>query len=177
MAPSNVVIRDATIEDLKFTDHVVTVINTAYRSEASWTSENDIVDGPRVDRTVVEDLVRKNGQPRTLLYAIEQDAVETVVGTSMIEPTTEGEAEVRLFSVKPSHQSRGLGGLIFRATLERMKELGIKVAVLRVFDSRSDILQWYKKLGFEVTGELKYTDTSPLKLKDANFIILKKTLL
>ncbi|CDH60902.1 hypothetical protein RO3G_11136 [Lichtheimia corymbifera JMRC:FSU:9682] len=182
MVHTNLLVRDATVDDLKHTDEVVDIINKAYRSEASWTSENDIVDGPRINAAELEDIVRNNGNPHRILYAFEKDeqgAESLVVGTSLIEASKDdpSEAEVRLFSVRPSHQSRGLGRLIFDASLNRMRELGLRTAVLRVFGTRGGLIEWYKKLGFKETGVLKYEGASgKLKIEGVNFVILKQDL-
>lgn len=170
--------------DLKVEDEKICTVRMLIRYIASWTSENEIVDGPRIKAAELEEIVRNNGNPHRILYAFEKDeqgAESLVVGTSLIEASKENpnEAEVRLFSVRPSHQSRGLGRLIFDASLNRMRELGLRTAVLRVFVTRGGLIEWYKKLGFKEAGTLKYDEASgsgKLKIEGANFVILKQDL-
>lgn len=115
-----------------------------------------------------------------MLYALDrsQDR-ETVIGTLQIQ-ATEGnkeEAEIGLFSVSPAYQSRGVGGRLIRAAFEHMKSLGFKVATIHVIENRTEILVWYRKLGFEETGErIPFIWPVLLKVKDLHFLTLKKRL-
>ncbi|KAI9498082.1 acyl-CoA N-acyltransferase [Zychaea mexicana] len=173
-------VREVALDDLKHNVSAHAVINGAYRSEGGWTTEKDLVSGERVTLQDVEDFVRTNGKPNTLLYAFDATPgdSETVVGTVQIQAMQGGqEAELGLFSVSPAYQSRGVGGRLVRAAFERMKDLGFTVAVIHVLETRVELLTWYRKLGFEETGErIPFVWPEMLKVKDVCFITLKKKL-
>ncbi|KAG0740944.1 hypothetical protein G6F57_011109 [Rhizopus arrhizus] len=86
-------------------------------------------------------------------------------------------AEVGLFSVSPYEQSRGIGGQLVRAALTEMKEMGMTHAIMHVLENRPEILKWYKKLGFEETGErVPFIWPEQLKIDGLHFLVLKKAL-
>ena len=142
-----------------------------------------MISGERATIEDIEQFVRTSGKPNTLLYAFDtsgasEEVIEKVVGTVQIQPTADGqEAELGLFAVAPTQQSRGIGGRLVRSAFEKMKELGFKVAVIHVLATRVDLLKWYHKLGFEETGEtIPFIWPEKLKVKDLYFITLKKQL-
>lgn len=133
--------------------------------------------GERCTIDMMKDFIRLSGQPNTLLLAFEE---ENIVGTVQIQPCTEhaGEAEVGLFSVSPSYQSRGIGGKLIRQAMTEMQQLGFHTATMHVLENRPEILTWYKKLGFAETGErLPFIWPELLKGdKTLHFLTLKKPL-
>lgn len=162
--------------DLKNVKEATAVVNNAYRSEGGWTTEQHIVSGERCTEKDMTEYIAENGKPNTLLFAFEND---TIVGTVQIQPNHEApnEAEVGLFSVSPLHQSRGIGGKLIRQAMSEMKTLGFDTAVMHVLENRPEILSWYKKLGFEETGErIPFIWPEMLKVKDLHFLTLKKSI-
>lgn len=124
----------------------------------------------------IKKFIEENGKPHTLLLAFQG---ETVVGTIQIEHSEEhpSDGEIRLFSVSPDHQSKGIGGILFRAVLAEMKKLGYTNALMRIFENRPELLAWYTRQGFKETGE-RFSYHSPDRLKDKNiqFMTLKKAI-
>ncbi|KAI7857153.1 acyl-CoA N-acyltransferase [Circinella umbellata] len=183
VSESTIYVREVVLDDLKHNKAVHETINGAYRSEGGWTTEKDLVSGERVTIEDIDEFVRTNGKPNTLLYAFDtsgasEEVIEKIVGTVQIQVTKDSqEAELGLFAVSPSQQSRGVGGLLVRSAFEKMKELGYKVAMIHVLETRIDLLNWYRKLGFEETGErIPFVWPEMLKVKDVCFITLKKQL-
>ncbi|CEG75494.1 hypothetical protein RMATCC62417_10526 [Rhizopus microsporus] len=180
MVQSDIIVRKATLEDLEYKASAYLTVNDAYRSKGGWTTEEDIVSGPRCTEEDIEKFIRENGNPNTLLFAIKQtNEGSSVVGTVQIQPCEdhENEAEIGLFSVSPFEQSRGIGGKLMQAAMNEMKELGFTHAVLHVLENRPDILAWYRKLGFVETGErLPFQWPEKLKIKDLHFLVMKKPL-
>lgn len=119
--------------------------------------------------------IEESGKPNTLLFAFEEDSV---VGTVQIQPSADHphEAEIGLFAVSPLHQSRGIGGNLIRNAMLEMKEQGYTSAFLHVLENRPEILTWYRKLGFQETGErVPFIWTEKLKFdKSLHFLTLKK---
>ncbi|KAI7898972.1 acyl-CoA N-acyltransferase, partial [Cokeromyces recurvatus] len=164
-------IRKVTLEDIRYKEEATKVVNAAYRSEGGWTSEKEHVEGERITVNEMEEFIRTNGNPYTLLFAFDEGKV---VGTVQIKPLNQDEAAISLFSVSPTCQSHGFGGRLIRAALSEMKTLGFKNCVLHVFNNRTELLAWYKKIGFKETGEqVSFSVPDKLKSKDLHFVVLK----
>ncbi|KAI8636714.1 hypothetical protein BD408DRAFT_396947 [Parasitella parasitica] len=106
-----------------------------------------------------------------------------VVGSLLVVPfpdleekPTPGEAMITRFSISPAHQSKGLGSLLIKSSLETMKSAGYERCSLRVFENRHEILEWYAKLGFKDTSERRNFKAPHGKklLSDTKFVIMKK---
>ncbi|KAI9270394.1 acyl-CoA N-acyltransferase [Phascolomyces articulosus] len=171
---SNYYIREATTEDLKHTDTVVQVVNEAYHSGGGWTTVKHIVDGLRTNNEEIEGLVLKNGTSHVLLYAFDGD---TVVGTVLIKQVDEkGEADFSLLSVAPAYQSKGVGGQLIRQMFDRMKNMGATAAVLEVLDNRTELIAWYKKLGFTEEKTVDFNWRDAVKVPNVRSLIMKKVI-
>ena len=67
----------------------------------------------------------------------------------------EGEAEIGLFSVDPDLQGSGIGGaLLGAAESHAVEHMEARVAVLYVLRSRTDLLGWYARCGYESTDQV-----------------------
>ncbi|KAI9255113.1 acyl-CoA N-acyltransferase [Phascolomyces articulosus] len=176
---NNFHIREATVDDLKYTDDIVRVVNEAYQTGDGWTSPKHIVSEPRTNATEIKDLIERNGTTHVLYLALDGDEI---VGTIMYEqPNDKGEAYCTLLAVAPTYQSRGAGGQLFRYMLEQMKNKGIPTATLTTFASRSDVISWYKKLGFVEESErvdfsFHYKDAKVKPTGDSDLVIMKRPL-
>ncbi|KAG1148666.1 hypothetical protein G6F37_003209 [Rhizopus arrhizus] len=177
MVQSNIIVRKATLDDIKYAKEASAVVNQAYRSKGGWTTEEDFVAGERCTEEQMQSFIRESGNPHTLLFAVEHP--HKIVGTVQIQTSPEhpSMAEVALFSVSPYEQSRGIGSQLIRAALTEMKEMGMTHAMLHVLEIRQELLKWYKKLGFEETGEsVPYVWPEKLKINGLHLLILKKAL-
>ncbi|KAG0816275.1 hypothetical protein G6F60_003532 [Rhizopus arrhizus] len=177
MVQSDIIVRKATLDDIKYAKEASTVVNQAYRSKGGWTTEEDFVAGERCTEEQMQSFIRESGNPHTLLFAVEHP--HKIVGTVQIQTSPEHPlmAEVGLFSVSPYEQSRGIGGQLVRAALTEMKEMGMTHAIMHVLENRPEILKWYKKLGFEETGErVPFIWPEQLKIDGLHFLVLKKAL-
>ncbi|KAI7899021.1 acyl-CoA N-acyltransferase [Cokeromyces recurvatus] len=180
MVQPTLCIRKVTPSDIQYAEQATNVVNKAYRSEGGWTTEMDIVGGERCTVKDMIDFINTSGKPNTLLFALEEDQV---IGTVQIQCSITSEkeevaAEIGLFSVTPTHQSRGIGGQLIRAALVEMQTQGFHFAIMHVLENRPEILRWYKKLGFIETGErVPFVWPEMLKVKkDLCFLTLKKEL-
>lgn len=176
MVQAPITVRVVELNDLKHVSAASIVVNNAYRSEGGWTTEKDIVGGQRCTDQDITKFIKENGKPNTTLFAFEND---NVVGTVQIQPSHESpnEAEIGLFSVSPLHQSRGIGGKLVRQAMSEMSTLGFDTAVMHVLENRPELISWYKKLGFEESGErIPFVWPEMLKVKDVHFLTIKKSL-
>ncbi|ORY96804.1 acyl-CoA N-acyltransferase [Syncephalastrum racemosum] len=172
-------VRESTLDDLKLSEAVHSVVNKAYRSSGGWTTEEALVLGERVTLEDINAYVKDTAN-KPLLYAFDRSTQPAqVIGTLQIQPIPEApnEAEIGLFSVSPQYQSKGVGGRLVRHAFKTMKEKGFDTAVIHVLESRVEILAWYKKIGFVETGErIPFVWPEMLKVPDLHFLTLKKPL-
>ncbi|KAI7857152.1 acyl-CoA N-acyltransferase [Circinella umbellata] len=176
----NIIVREVTIDDLKYTQDAVTVVNSAYSTNEGWTSEHEFYEGDRAGPEEIEKSIQENGISCRLLFAFDIiEGKETLIGTLRIDrPTSglKGHGEIRLFSILPAYQSKGVGGRLVRFALAHMQELGYTDCIMRVFETRTLLINWYKKMGFEENGErLDFHDQERLRVKGTTFITLQKT--
>jgi ribosomal protein S18 acetylase RimI-like enzyme len=159
---------------------IVSLVESAYRGESSrlgWTTEADLLDGQRTDAEAVREIiVAANGG---LLLA--EDGAN-LVGCCQLERRQAGVAYFGMFSVRPGQQGQGLGRAIV-AEAERIARdewLAGRIS-MTVIRQRSDLIAWYERLGYRLTGETEpfpYGDkrfgipTRP----DLEFVVLAKTL-
>ena len=132
-------------------DALVELVQAAYRAEGGWTTEAHLVDGHRTDASEVQSML---ADPAVLLLVAE--AAGQVIGCCYTRRDAPGEgparAELGLFAVHPSAQSRGLGSRLLEAQAERLAENGTEVLMIQVLQSRPELHAWYRRHGFTSTG-------------------------
>jgi ribosomal protein S18 acetylase RimI-like enzyme len=181
-------------------DAVVQLVESAYRGEASragWTTEADLLGGQRTDPEEVLGLTRDR-HARLLLA----EQTDELVGCVLVraEPAAvgaaappggraaqtgvapSGVAQIGMFAVRPTLQSRGLGSALL-AEAERVAraELGAGRAEMTVIEQRLDLLPWYERRGYRRTSA---TEPFPYgnprfglpRRPDLRFLVLAKPL-
>lgn len=80
-----------------------------------------------------------------------------------------------LISVDPTLQSRGIGRMLVEAGLKHAKEaMGRKQAVVYVLFQRTELREWYQRIGFVDYGEKRpYPDVESTKEEDVHFNVLR----
>ena len=163
--------RRASLDDVPA---LVALIESAYRGEASragWTTEADLLRGQRTDDAEVRALV--SGEHARFVL-VEERPNEAAGSGEVRGSATDGGAEDRdpsallgcvllkdegacayvgMFSVRPTMQARGLG----RALLEEAEriardELRRDVVRMTVIAQRGELIAWYARRGYALTG-------------------------
>jgi ribosomal protein S18 acetylase RimI-like enzyme len=140
--------RAATLADR---DALVALVTSAYRGETSrqgWTTEADLLDGPRIAPEVLEhDLTRPRsrvvvaGTPETPLLACAHVCDEG------------GAGYFGMFAVRPERQGGGIGDALLREC-ERIarEEWQLPRMRMTVIDLREELIAWYERRGYRRTG-------------------------
>ena len=79
-----------------------------------------------------------------------------------------------LLSVDPARQNKGLGRLLTAAAEKHLQEAGCCAVDLRVISARSELVTFYGKLGYSVTGTSPMPADAPLKVP-CHFIHMAKS--
>lgn len=143
------VFRHATAVDVP---EVVDLVQSAYRgdrSRAGWTTEADLIEGQRIDETMMQELLAR---PRTIVLLCEDSGLIACCELTMHDDSTT--AYFGMFAVQPGLQSAGLGRSVL-AEAERtvVAEWGATALQLVTIHVRSELIDWYRRRGFELTGE------------------------
>lgn len=196
----NVCIREAQRADVP---ELHSVIQRAYRTNESWTTECDFVEGERISREEIYSIITAGKEP--ILVACDVDREDSVVGciqvqvsytlneieairknpTLILERYITGkfpgninmdEGHLGMFAVDPSYQSRGLGKRLMEYALEYVKvKEQKKFVTINVIEKREDLLAWYRRLGFVDTGKRLPFVYPHLQKQPFNFKVLALT--
>lgn len=168
--------RPATLADL---DAIIALVTSAYRGDASragWTTEADLLDGPRVAPEVLEhDLTR--GRSRVVLA--ERDGALVACAHVCDDG---GAGYFGMFAVDPTRQGGGLGDAVLKEC-ERVARDDWQLPAMKmtVIDIRDELIAWYERRGYRRTGIKKpfpYGDArfGHPKRDDLRFEVLEKAL-
>ncbi len=128
------------------------LIERAYRGESAktgWTNEADLLDGPRTDLATLSAAILDEDE--VLLTFREGRAMVGCVQITRRSPTL---SYLGLVTVDPQLQARGLGRLILQAAeREAAKRFGSKAVELSVLPQRSELVAYYQRRGYVLTGE------------------------
>ena len=141
---------------------LVRTINAAYEVEKFF------VDGDRTD----EDTIRRMMASGVFLIAREESGQLT--GCVYVELRSE-RGYFGMLSVNPALQGRGLGRRLVDAAENYARAQGCTAMDIRVVNLRTELLPFYRKLGYAETGEVEPVD-DPRALQPFHFVTMSKPL-
>ncbi|MEI9985677.1 MAG: GNAT family N-acetyltransferase [Aliidongia sp.] len=161
------------------------LVNAAYRGldgQAGWTSEIDMVAGPR---TTAATLAAEFDSSRdvTILGLRETGALLACI---RLEKTADAQGKpaclIGMLAVRPGLQDRGLGRMMLERAEAEALGWGAGTARMTVVSVRDSLIAWYERRGYRRTGETEafpYDDDrfgTPMR-PDLAFVVLEKALL
>ncbi len=163
---------------------LVELVTCAYRGQASragWTTEADLLDGPRIDPQV---LAADIARPRSMVLLAERGdagAAPCLLACAHVAED-DGAGYFGMFAVRPDLQGAGVGKALL-AEAERLAGEDWQLPVMRmtVIDLRDSLIAFYQRRGYTRTGIHKpfpYGDERfgiPLR-QDLRFEVLEKDL-
>jgi len=140
--------------NLKDIPELVELVNSAYRGEASkkgWTTEADLLKGAL--RTDIPSLIAlmKNPDAVILKYS---DINNAIIGSVYLEKQERG-LYLGMLSVSPLLQASGIGKQIMSAAEIFAMENKCPCIFMSVISVRHELIAWYERLGYKLTGETK----------------------
>lgn len=165
-------ITKATIQDIP---SLTILINSAYRGETSkkgWTTEAHLLAGKR---TTEEELAAIILDPKnTFLKFTENDKI---IGSVLLVEKGD-QLYVGMLTVSPELQNSGIGKKMLAEAEIHAKTLGLSTLSMTVVSVRSELIAWYKRHGYEETGEREPFPSSDIHInisdKPLEFIFLEK---
>ena len=144
------------------------LVNSAYRGEEAkmgWTTEADLLDGTRIDEAALQDLIKKSDT--TVLKYVEDGALLGCVELRKLKD----KLYLGMLSVSPFTQGKGIGKKLLQAAEAHALEQQCPVITMNVIDGRQELIDWYVRHGYHLTGERK-----PFIVPDERWGIPKKKL-
>jgi len=132
-------------------DAVADLIELAYRgpsAASAWTTEADILTGPRTSRGQVARLLA-----RPDFHFVLADVDGRLSASAALERAGD-DAYFGMFAVDPARQAAGLG----RALLAECERFAVELwtarrMTMRVISLRHELIAWYERRGYALTGE------------------------
>jgi GNAT superfamily N-acetyltransferase len=159
---------------------VIALVNLAFRgsgSSASWNIEAGIIEGQRLNESLLREDLAAKPAAHLLIHRDEQNG--TLLGTVWLDPGKDGVWGLGLLTVRPDLQHRQLGRTLLRAAEELAKERGAQRIHMTVVNVRTTLIAWYERRGYTLTGKTQpfpYGDERfgrPLR-DDLHFVVLEK---
>jgi ribosomal protein S18 acetylase RimI-like enzyme len=169
----------ASIEDIP---QLVSLLNSAYRGDASkkgWTTEADMVDGElRTDEKDIHRLMQLDGTV-FLKYTNEENRSDSYrIEACVFLQKRDSKIYLGMLSVDPSLQANGIGKLIMQAAEEYALQQGCPAIFMRVISIRHELIAWYQRKGYHLTGEHQPFENSRFGTATVSFdfVVLQKEL-
>ena len=158
---------------------LVALVTSAYRGEESrrgWTTEADLLDGPRIDPQVLRADIER---PRSTVIVAERDGGLLACVHVADE---HGAGYLGMFSVRPDAQGGGVGSALMREAERHVRDhLRLPTMRMTVIDVRDELIAYYERRGYARTGIKKpfpYGDPrfGIPRREDLRFEVLEKPL-
>jgi len=138
---------------------IAAVINAAFEVERFF------VEGSRTNVDEILEYMRKG------MFLVAEGG-GGITGCVYVEPQGE-RGYFGLLAVEPREKGRGLGRLMVAAAEDDLRRAGCQVVDIRVVDLRTELVPFYRRLGYEETG----TEPFPTQTRrPCHFIRMSKTL-
>ncbi len=132
---------------------LVHLVNSAYRGESSkkgWTTEADLLDGLRTNEESIKAIIQK---PGAVILTARDDANE-LAGCVYLQQQ-ELQVYLGMLTVAPDIQALGIGTQLLQAAENYTREINCTSIIMTVIDIRHELIDWYKRKGYQLTGEIK----------------------
>lgn len=143
-------IRPATVFDIPALEELV---NSAFRGELSrqgWTTEADLLDGIRIDKLALQEMIDTPEAVILNYYGQEQ----TLMGCVFLQKQ-ETKLYLGMLTVSPFNQNKGIGKQLMLAAESYALSNNCTSITMNVLNDREELTGWYLRQGFYLTGELK----------------------
>ncbi|NNG99662.1 GNAT family N-acetyltransferase [Acinetobacter sp. ANC 5414] len=135
-------------------ESLVALINQAYRTTtgASWTSEQDIVAGDRINHQQLLDSL--NQQNFSLFVAEMVEDLESALVACIGLTFQQNAVEIGTFCVHSRWQNQGIGKHVLKyAEKKALEELpSLTHYEMFVLDARTELIQYYERCGYSKTA-------------------------
>jgi N-acetylglutamate synthase-like GNAT family acetyltransferase len=153
------------------------LVNSAYRGDSSrqgWTTEADLLDGIRTHREQLTQQITAEDSVM-LVITLEGGKIIACVYLQNKAPLL----YLGMLTVQPDLQDAGIGKRLLAASEAYAQWLGRTGIQMTVISVRTELIDWYQKRGYQLTGE-KMPFPTHLALgipkQSIEFVVLEKSL-
>ena len=136
----------------------------------SFARDNDFKTTERTNHAQVAEYLRKG---TFLIMEEPAQGTREILGLVYTELRANSRGYIGMVAVNPDRQSAGLGTLLLEAGERLCLEHQCKVIEISVINRRPDLIAWYKRRGYKITGEAPYHRPEILILP-CHFILMEK---
>jgi GNAT superfamily N-acetyltransferase len=127
------------------------LVESAYRGDASragWTTEADLVDGPRTDLASLQAILRSPDDD----FLLADDDAQRLVACCHLQRRADS-VYFGMFAVDPTRQAGGIGaGVLAEAERIARDDWGRRRLEMQVIEVRTELIAWYERRGYRQTG-------------------------
>jgi predicted N-acetyltransferase YhbS len=158
-------------------DVIHLLVNSAYRGEGSkrgWTTEADLLGGQRTDREKVLEVLTNPDMRIELAYDDDQ-----LIGCVQLTREPAGSCYLGMLTVDPGRQAAGLGSRLLSHGEQVAREWGCASMRITVIHLRDELLRYYERRGYRLTGAVEPFPTDPrygLPRTELKLLVLAKPL-
>jgi len=142
-------ITQATLSDAA---ELTALVNSAYRGESSqagWTTEAHLLDGIRIDEPTMHEYLQ--APDTTILKYTDEEG--RIIACVYLQKFSNNRLYLGMLSVSPTLQAGGIGRQLLQQAGVWAKKLGCKTIFMTVITTRFELIEWYKRRGYEDTGK------------------------
>lgn len=147
--------RTATFSDAQKLSRLV---NSAYRGESSkegWTTEADLLDGLRINTSIIKSMMAKH---RIEIVLNEQ---REIIGCVYLEQQKDT-FYLGMLTVKPKIQTQGLGKALLKRAEDIAHSKNVRRIKMTVIEGREELIAFYERRGYMFTGKFEPFPTDPV---------------
>ncbi|SEB10304.1 GNAT family N-acetyltransferase [Pedobacter hartonius] len=130
------------------------LVNLTYRGKTTqmgWTTEADLLDGLRIDE---EMLTAQMNKENAVIFKYTDEKTNKIVGAIYLE-TEHSKMYFGMLTVSPSAQGSGIGKSLLTYAEDHAINNNCTTLTATVIDVRSELIEWYVRLGFIRTGRIE----------------------
>lgn len=144
--------RLANLDDVASLERLVQYAFRGGKANKSWTGEEHLVKGPRITIDGLKAILCGSDQVILIAELVRQDERKLVGCIHLTKENAHG--HIAMLAVDPDTQSSGAGKFLMRWVEEYAREnFGAADIVGEVVSGRPELMEWYRRLGYQETGE------------------------
>jgi ribosomal protein S18 acetylase RimI-like enzyme len=150
------------------------LVNSAYRGDSSrkgWTTEADLLSGIRTDEAGLQAMLAT-----TDAVILTYKAGSQLIGCVYLEKKADV-MYLGMLTVSPELQAAGIGRALLEAAERQARAQQCRAVTMTVIPQRTELIAWYKRRGYQPTGETHPFPTDPrfgLPKEPLSFIVMEK---
>lgn len=157
---------------------ITNLLNSAYRGESSrkgWTTEADLIAGEtRANESMLQEILM---MPGSIMLKLENELGD-IVGCVNLQHHG-NKLYLGMLSISPELQGKGGGKQLLKAADEYAQFQKMEAIYMTVISLRTELIDWYKRHGYNDTGKRKPFPEDPMTgkhMRELEFMVMEKEL-